>query len=633
MAEMLSTAVSALRAFRRQLDVTSHNIANASTPGYSRQRVDMTTREPQLMGNGYVGSGVQVTGIARYYDDLLSMQLRDSTSAYSRLEIYSSKAAVLNNLFADSSTGLSASLQRFLNAVQGVANEPSSSAARQVMLSEAQSLTQRLQTYDARLNELDAEINARLKGEVADISAAAENIAQLNEKIAAALATTGQPPNDLLDERDRQLSVLSQHVKVSVVKQDDGAWNVFIGNGQSLVLGNQAARLVTYEDPFGSGRLGVAYQSASGAIAPIDAAISGGSLGGIMDFRREMLDPARNQLGQIAIGIASAANLQHHKGVDLTGAMGGDLFGIGEAVVQGKEGNGGSGSVTVSRTDLGALTPYDYVLEYTGSAWSLRRADTGEAVPMTGSGTAGAPFQAAGLSIVTTGYAPAAGDQFMIRPTAGAIEKFSVLISDPTKIAAAAPIIASASGTNSGTGTITAGEVLDASDPATLRSTVNIVFTSPTTYSIDGGVTNLPYTPGGAIEVNGWRVRIDGVPATGDTFTVKSNVGGVGDNRNALALSDMLGQRLLSGGAESLNDAVTRFVGEIGASSNRANVSAEAQRIMREDAAAAMDGVSGVNLDEEAANILRFQQAYQAAAQIIAISQTLFDTLLAATRR
>ena len=629
MADLLSTGVSGLRAFQRALDTTSHNIANAATPGYSRQRVELATRPPETFGSGFIGNGVDVSGVTRYYDQLLATQSRTAASSLSRLDVYAGKSQALSDLFGDSATGLSASLQKFVNSVQGVANSPTSTAARQVMLSEAEGLKQRLQTYDTRLGELDAEINARLTAEAATITSDAQSIARLNGQIVVAQNSTGQTPNDLLDERDRLLGDLATHVNVNAVQQADGSINVFVGSGQALVLGSNATTLVTQRDPYAGERLTIASKSGNSTV-DLTATLGGGSLGGTLDFRREMLDPVRNQLGQIAAGLVSAVNAQHREGVDLSGNMGTDLFALGAVAVSPHLGNSGSGSVNVTRVDSGALTTLDYELTYSGTAWSLRRTDTGAAVAMTGAGTAGSPFLVDGVAIVVGGAA-AAGDRFQIRPTATAVAGMKVLITDPSRVAVAAPIRTAAAGGNLGNAQISEGEVLDAANPQ-LRSGVTLQFIDATHYSINGA-GSFAYTSGANIDVNGWRVNLTGAPAAGDSFTVVSNAGGVGDNRNALALATVLGKGVLSGGTESLNGAVTRFVGAIGVSASQSTASRDAQQIISDSTAAAADSVSGVNLDEEAANMLRFQQAYQAAAQTIRITQELFQTLLDATHR
>jgi flagellar hook-associated protein 1 FlgK len=207
----------------------------------------------------------------------------------------------------------------------------------------------------------------------------------------------------------------------------------------------------------------------------------------------------------------------------------------------------------------------------------------------------------------------------------------SVLISDPSRVAAAAPIRTAAAGTNSGSGTISAGEVLDSTN-AQLRAPVTIQFLTANTYSINGA-GSFAYTAGGNIDVNGWRTQISGAPQVGDTFTISDNTSGTGDNRNALLLSDALKAPVLNGGTTSLGSAVGEFVGGIGVATRQAQVNRDAQNVVHEESLSAKEAVSGVNLDEEAANLLKYQQAYQAAAQLIRVADTMFQTLLAATER
>jgi flagellar hook-associated protein 1 len=628
-ADLLSTGVSGLRAFQRALDTTGHNIANASTPGYSRQRVELATRIPDRLGSYFLGSGVDVRTVERVYDSLLTGQLRGATSTLARLDTYASKASTLNSLFSDSTTGISAAMQRFMNALQGVSNEPTSTAARQVMLSEANVLRQRLQSYDSRLTELNSEINARLRVEADAISIAADGIAKLNEQIVSQASLAGAASGDLLDARDRLITELSGHLSVSVTEQDDGAWNVFVGNGQSLVVGTRAEQFSTQRDAYDPERLVIAYNAGSGS-ADLSTSLSGGSLGGLLDFRRELLDTARNELGRIATGLAGAANAQHRAGMDLYSNLGGDLFSLGAAEVLPKGNNAGGATVAVTRSNVGALTAVNYQVEFDGSAWRMRRMDTGATVTMTGAGTVASPFVADGLSLVVSGAA-AAGDSFLVRPTAAAVRGLSVLITDASRVAAAAPIRGSAAITNGGDGAISAGEVLDAANPQ-LRTSTNIDFISATQYSINGAGA-FTYTPGAAIDANGWRVRISGAPAAGDRFTVTDNAGGTGDNRNMLALSDALGRGVFSAGTESISGAVTRLVGSVGVATNQARTGAEAQQVIASEVQASIDSSSGVNLDEEAANMMRYQQAYQAAAQIIRITQDMFDSLMRATGR
>ena len=625
MADMLSIGTSALQAFQQALSVTSNNISNASTPGYSRQTVNLATGTPEALGGGSLGTGVTVAGVNRFYSGLLNTQMWSASSAYSRLDTFTNNAQSLSNMFADTSTGLSASLQKFANSVQAVANSPTSTAARQALLGQATGLQQQLQTFDTRLGLVDSQVNTQLAAEATTITGIAKNIASLNGQITLA-QNTGQTPNALLDARDQQLAELSKHVNVTTVTQADGSMNVFVGNGQSLVLGDQSGSIVTQPDAYNPARTTLAYQAGS-SVVPLGNTLSGGVVGGLLDFRSQLLDPARNQLGQVAVAVASAVNAQQNDGMDANGALGTNLFSVGGVQVQPAVRNTGTATVAVTRTGVGALTTSDYIVSYSAGAWSLHKADTGAPVTMSGTGTALDPFVADGMSIVTSGL-PAAGDSFKLQPTAGAVAGMNVLITDPNLVAAAAAIRTTTPNANAGSASISAGTVLNAANPA-LLTPVTIQFTDATHFSINGGAA-IAYTSGSSISANGWQVAITGTPVTGDSFTVGPNTGGVGDNSNALAMANVLSRGMLSAGTVSLNAAVTGFVGSIGVATSQAQTSLAAQQTVLTDSTSAVSQVSGVNLDEEAANLVRYQQAYQAAAQIIKTTQTLFNSLLQA---
>jgi flagellar hook-associated protein 1 FlgK len=454
-------------------------------------------------------------------------------------------------------------------------------------------------------------------------------VAKLNGAISAAIQQTGQPPNDLLDQRDQLIDQLSSKVGVSVVAEGDSTLNVFIGTGQPLVLGTTASTITTAKNPLDPERVQLALQTPSGTV-DISRSVSGGELGGLLDWRTQMLDPARNELGRVALAVSSQVNAQHREGMDLNGALGGNFFNIGAANVTYATTNTGSATVSATRVNLGAITSNDYVVTATGTGYTVRRQDTGAAVTFTGTGIVSDPLLFDGMSVVV-GAGAATGDQFVVHPTRDAIQGFSVAITDPAKVAAATPIRTMAASGNTGGGTISTGEVLDASN-ANLLTTANIVFTSATTYSVNGGA-NQAYSTGGNIDVNGWRVQISGAPVTGDSFTVRNNAGAVGDNRNAFALADAMKAGVIEGGTVSAAAGSERLTGNIGLQTHAAQMSRDAESTINQQDIAARDAVSGVNLDEEAANMLRFQQAYQAAAQIIAVSGQMFDALLNAVRR
>jgi flagellar hook-associated protein 1 FlgK len=618
-----------LRATQRALDTTSHNIANVSTDGYTRQRVEFQTRQAEFSTGGWIGTGVEVSTVRRVYDQFLAQQTRSSGTNLARLDAYATQAERIDNLLGDSANGLSATLQSFNDAINEVSSTPSSIPARQALIAEGQALSERLRSYDTRFRNMSSELNGRLAVEAQEITTLARGVARLNDDISVAYQRGGQPPNDLLDERDRLITQLSEKVGITTVAQDDSSINVFIGNGQPLVLGNKPTQVNATVDPLDPERTVLSVQAGSSTV-DLSRVISGGTVGGLLDWRSQMLDPARNELGRIGLAIAGQVNAQHREGMDLSGALGGDFFNIGAATATAATANTGTAAVTVTRTNLGAITSGDYVLSRTSSGYTLQRKDTGASVSFTGTGTALDPIVADGLSIVV-GAGVATDDQYTISPTRDALQGMSVAITNASRIAAAAPIRASAATTNTGSGSVTPGEVLDPAN-AGLLSTVDIEFTSSTTYTVNGA-GSFTYTPGSNIDVNGWRVQINGAPAVGDRFTVMSNAGATGDNRNALALADALRAPVLDGGTTSAYAGVEKLTTSVAMSTQTAQINRDAEAVLHDADIAAQDAVSGVNLDEEAANLLRYQQAYAAAAQIISVANEMFDTLLNAVRR
>jgi flagellar hook-associated protein 1 len=627
MADFLSNGISALMAFQKALDVTSQNISNVATPGYSRQSVSLVTNPPEQSGNGWVGTGVNVNTITRFYNEYLAAAVRSSSSSYERSNAFSTAATQVDNMFADSKTGLSATLQSFSNAVQNMANTPASTAPRQVVLSQAQALASQLQEYDGQLKTLNGQLDSRIQTTASDITSIAQNIAKLNGQIADAQALNGQPPNDLLDQRDQLLNQLSKDVNITT-SQQGGAVNVYIGNGQPLVVGTAATTLSTTPNAYDPTRNDLLLKSANGS-ANVTSSMTGGTLGGLLDFRSQVLDPAQSTLGLISVGIANVVNQQQSAGVDLNGNAGKPIFAVGGVQVQMNANNAGSATLAVTRSNVSGLTGSNYILQDTTAGWTLGNAATGANVPLTGAGTSASPFQADGLSIVVSGTATA-GDKFLIQPTAGATSGLNVLLTDPAQIAAGSPITAAAGATNTGTATIAGGTVVNPAN-AQLKTPATIQFLSATTYSING-TGAYTYASGQPITANGWQVTVSGAPATGDQFTVGYTIANTGDNSNALKLAAVFNQPALNGGKDSVNATLSGFIGNLGTVTKQAQNDSAAQQAVNTSATQSLSNVSGVNLDEEAAHLLQFQQAYQAAAQLIGISSTLFNSMLQAVK-
>ena len=629
MPDLLSTSLSALTAFQRAIDLTGHNIANANTPGYNRQVVDFSTRVGQGQTNSFIGNGVQVAQIRRVYDDTLGQQIQSAASGQSRFDVMNTFASRLDVLLADPSTGLNASLQNFFNAVQDVNNDPASIPARQALLGEAESLVQRFQALDRRLAETESELNDRVAQSVDDVNRLAESIAEANDKIALARGRGGRAPNDLLDERDGLVRQLAAQIDVSTSLQDDGTLSVFIGNGQTLVIGSEAKRLGVQGSEFDPTRLEVTY-SGTGGTTPLDTGLTGGTLGGLLEFRSRLLDPTRQALGRTAVALSEQFNNQHAAGVDLRGALGGDFFAVSGPAVLVSRNNAGSGTAAASVSDLSALTGNDYRLAYDGANYSLTNLSTGQPVALAGSGSAADPFVADGLAIVVGG-APAAGDELLIRSTATAASSLGLSVSDPQAVAMALPTRVQASLNNIGDAVAGSLSIADATDPNLLAG-ATIEFTSATTYSVNGAGA-FAYTDGQPILVNGTEIVISGAPQTGDQFVIEANASATGDNGNGLLLAGVQSENALDGGTLSVGQNYSQLVADVGSSSRQLKANLDAQSVVLESVEAEQLAESGVNLDEEAANLIRFQQAYQAAAQVVSVASTLFDTLISATRR
>ena len=417
---------------------------------------------------------------------------------------------------------------------------------------------------------------------------------------------------------------LSQLVGVNTVTESNGALDVFVGSGQALVIGADARELTVARNALDPTRLDLVL---GGGV--ITTQVGGGKLGGLLDAQAELLGPARNEIGRVAATLSLRINEVNGQGLDLDGNLGGALLSAPVATVRPASTNGGSATITVGYADTTAFRADEYLLSYDGSAWQLRSATTGTPVAMTGSGTAADPFRADGLEFVV-GSGAAAGDRYLVQPFAAAASAIGVVASDPRRIAAAAALSARTAAGNAGTLTVGALTVTDSSASGFLAP-VTIAFTSPSTYSINGS-GSYAYVPGAAITLAGYDLVLDGTPAAGDQVTIGANSGATGDNRNALRLAAVMSEGLLDGGRVSLDSANAALVARLGSSAQQAAIAGQAQQALLTQAEQAMASVSGVNLDEEAANLVRYQQAYQAMAQVIQVADSTFQTLLSALR-
>ncbi|HBK46806.1 MAG TPA: flagellar hook-associated protein FlgK [Xanthomonadaceae bacterium] len=622
---VLSTGTGALIAFQRALSTVSHNVANINTEGYSRQKVSFATRTATDYGYGYVGNGTKITDVSRVADQLAISRLLDSGGELSRLQQLSALSDRVDSLFSDTATNVSGLWSNFFDAASALSSNASSSAERQNLLDNANSLATRFKQLSGQLSNLSNEVNSGLLSGTDEVNRLTQQIAVLNGKIGS---NTANASPDLLDQRDQLISQLVGYTGGTAVAQDGGTINVFTAGGQALVVGTTASKLITVADPYQPGKLQLAVQT-QGANVSLDAKSLGGQLGGLLEFRSNVLEPTQAELGRIAVGLASSFNDAHAQGMDLYGAMGGDFFSYASPAVAANPGNAGTGSLTASYGDLSALDGQNLLIKFDGTSWSATRADTGAAVALTGTGTAADPLVVNGVELVVGGAA-AAGDKFLLQPTAAAAGSLAVAITDPSRIAAATPVKASATLANLGTGKVSDVQVTDAGN-ADLLTPSSIEFIDANQYTIDGAGP-FTYTPGQTISANGWSFVLDGAPAAGDTFAMGPTGAGSSDNGNAKLLAGVENLKAFNGGTVTLNGAVSGLTTAVGSAARAADYASAAQKIINDQAQAARDSVSGVNLDEEAADMLRLQQAYQAASQIISTADTMFQSILSAIR-
>ena len=751
---IFSIGQSALAAAQAAQATTSHNISNATTPGYNRQVVVQSTAGGINYGYGFVGQGTQVAEIKRVYNDFLNKQVMASQTTASSLDSYLSQISQLNNLVADTSAGLSPALQDFFKSMQNLASTPNNDAARQAVLSGGSTLAARFQSLNDQMAQSRTSVNAQITSSIGSINSLATQIQELNQAIIKAQGSGGgAAPNDLLDQRDQAIADLNKIVKVTTLPQNNGSMSVFIGNGQPLVLGDQVAQLVATPADDDPTRLQVSIKTSSNATILLpDGAFTGGSLGGILQYRTETLDTAQNTLGRVAIVMASAFNAQHKLGQDQNGALGTDFFNVPVPSVVANIKNHVAlpvATATATISNPSALTASDYRLDYDGFNYSVTRLSdntktTSATMPVT---IDGVDFGSAGM---------VAKDSFLIKPTIDGANGISVAITNTQKIAAGTPIVTSSNAVtnmglvtsgNTGTGVVTSATVNKAAfapnstqtytyssgtntlaltpppignvmvtttagvttpytpgtaipysagatitadgvsfvlsgtpanndkfvfsptpantGTATISSgTINSSFTATTlpagsklSFTFDsttgtlatspalgtapmGTVTvkdaggnpvlvtppNLPFGPGYSYTTStGMSFSITGQPANGDQFYVSPNTGGVTDNRNALALNAL--QTANTIGNTSFQGSYSQLVSLIGNKTNEITVTNKAENARLTAIQQEQQSESGVNQDEELANMIKNQTAYQAAAKIIQAASDMLNVL------
>ena len=661
---LLSIGTQALMANRTALSVVSQNIANASTEGYSRQNANFVSIVDR--------QGTYIQDIDRATDKFITRQLWSDISSFNSLNLTDTLTSQTDNLLASSSTSISAALDTYFTAMQNAVDDPTSLANRELYIEESSALARRFNNLSSQLIVQNNSANAAMDASAGNLTQYSKSVAALNDQITY-LIGRDEPVNELRDQRDVLVNKIAEIVDVNVVEQGDN-YNLFIGNGQPLVVG-QTVNTVELRPGNPDNSQSQIYINMSGSEINITQQVSGGVLGGVKSFRNDILNPSLNELGRIAMALAEETNTQHRNGMDLNNELGGDVFLDinNEQSMQSriKANHNNFSTVSVARvqiTDTSKLTLDDYQLivqednellvkrQPSGSVVTLTKA-VADATPLPDntyfldSATGNIHLQMDGVSITvdSVGFM-SIGDSYTVQPTRDGASQISSVITDPKAVALANPVRITTNPNNTGSA-VASVQVTDPTNAAfanigtagTLTPPIQIVFNNdaPIEYSVfdvsnpldPQPVTintvvqsNLPFTPGQTFDLGGYQITIDQVPKAGDRFDFDFNKDGVSDNRNALALSAIQSKALLANG--SLQDHYSGMVEQVGAKAASGKINLTASQSVLASTKASLASIIGVNLDEEAARLVQYQQAYQASARLISTSQVLFNTLL-----
>jgi flagellar hook-associated protein 1 FlgK len=641
MVDILRLGSNTLSSLQQAMTTTGHNIANVNTEGYSRQAVQFETQDYARYGFGFVGSGSRISSVDRSYNEFLTSQVQSFTSSQSQQNTFVQFASRVDNLLANTETSLNTSMQQFFGAMADVAASPSTLPERQALIGEANNLVDKQRAFYNMLQDLNTEVNSALGLAVNDINNLAKGISELNKQITSETSAGRRTlPNDLLDQRDKLIRQMSEKIGVTVNEQSDGSVNVFVGKGQPVVVGSQVTELQTETNAYDSSHLevGIAGQVSNNGTSKF---VTGGELQGLIDFRNRVLVPAQSQLGLVSMGLSESLNGQHLTGMDLNSELGGLMFNQNSISVIDRSTNAGTADPSVSLDDYTEVRPSEYNLSYDGTQWHLTRMSDNTSVSGAG------PLSLDGMTVDVSVGTPSTGDSFRFNPAREAGAGFDFAINDPRKIAAASPISVIENVANTGTATMS-GIRVDATNTLPFASSVVVTFNPDAMgagmpgFDVTGGPGGLgSYAYDPATESDGKTISLGTtgvsfttaeIPQAGDSFTIENNFGATGDNNNALSMSALQHQSLLAGGADTFQETYGAMVAQVGSLQRQGQANLDLETSLLQQAESYKDSVTGVNLDEEAANLMRYQQSYQAAAQLVKISEEMFQTLMNSLR-
>lgn len=647
---LLNVGARALLANQAALQTTGNNIANVSTAGYSRQSLVLQTVQGQFTGGGYIGKGVEVATVLRNHSELLTRQATAAAAIDAGDTARLERLRQLQDVFSGGESGIGISVNQMMNALSDVVNSPMDLTARNVALTRMDELASRMRDASQRLDEIGYTVQEQFKGSILAVNNLAKNVAEVNAEIARAKGN-GQPANDLLDRRDQLIREINQHIQTSQVEADDGSVSIFVAGSQPLVLGDKAASL-SIDNPAdfgaGSGRKVLNFL-APGSTVKVElneSMLGGGEIAGLLRFQNNDLAEGRNLLGRMAVAISESMNEQNRLGLTLDGQVGDNLFApiaLGNAIPSST--NSSSVDLALTVTDPTLLQASSYTIDFTSpDAGSVTRQSDGKVFAFNGSGippvTVSDVFAAQGLGVTPSGP-PNAGDRYMITALQGAAAEFKALQYSPVDLAAANPVNAAMGSTNQGNIQLVGLKAL--SNPPGTTVPVTITFDSSSTYTRSDIAGTFTYTPGQPITFDnatpptGWSLTVTGTPRVGDTITLADTLDPAygdwykSDAGNARSLMNLRDVPMFDGA--TLSDGFASAIAQVGTRTQSATFAAELSSSIASNLESDRTAVSGVNLDEEAARLIQYQQAYQASAKMMQIAQNIFDTLMSGLAR
>ncbi|ATH12328.1 flagellar hook-associated protein FlgK [Delftia acidovorans] len=647
---LLNVGSRALMANQIALQTTGHNIANVNTAGYSRQSVAFQTSPGQNMGSGYIGNGVDVNTILRNFNDLLNRQAATASAVSAADSARATSLAQMQEVFGGGKTGLGAAITDMMNSFGDVAGAPTDPSARQVVLTRMNELAARFRSASAQLDELDYSAKQQMGNDVTVVNSLAGQVATLNAQISRSIAS-GQTPNDLLDQRDQLVRNINKYVQTSQIPADDGSISLFVGGSQPLVLGPNSAQLTLKEATEfpGSGKMALYFQQPGGQNVELTPSmLGGGEIAGLLQFQGSDLTEGRNLLGRMALAIGDSLNEQNNLGLTLSGQSGSNLFKLSMVSNGSTTGAQWTGATTPTTTvvDSSQLKASDYQIVFgsTAPAGKVIRLSDGKVTDFTSVADLNSKV-IDGLKFDLK--APGTnGNSILFRPMAAGAHDIQAAVHSPNDLAVANPVAASIK--SLGDATLQMGGIqVSAGFDLTNFAGAEVSFSKNATGQLEYTITPAPaggipatglYTSGQPIQLApGLQVKITGTPAINGTTSDKVTLGkatdpqyGTAYQRDAGNASSFLALRdsKLFDGSTTLSDGFSTAMAQVGTRTQSAQYAAKLSETIAKNLEADRTAVSGVNLDEEAAKLLQYQQSYQASAKMLQVAQSIFDSVL-----